>query len=89
MWSKHCVVHVKDFSMIILATNKSGPCSAMQVAQSFHLIYEVFAKRSYWWETTWKSDLGWRTWHDGQWQEQIQLCTAEIMIIEEKNVKAD
>lgn len=56
----------------------------MQLAQGSPLIYEgrLFAKKGYWWETTWKSDLGCPTWHSGQWQEQTQLCTAE-------NVKAD
>lgn len=63
----------------------------MQLAEGFPLIYEgtLFAKRGYWWETTWKSDLGCPTWHSGQWQEQIQLCTADRMIMKEKNVKAD
>lgn len=78
--------------MISLVTSmkyKSGPHSAMQLAQGSPLTYEVFTKQGYWWETTWKSDLGWHTWHGGQWQEQIQLRTAEIMIIEEKNVKVD
>lgn len=63
----------------------------MQLARGSPLIYEgtLFAKQGYWWETTWKSDLGCPTWHGGQWQEQTQLCTADSMIMEEKNVKAD
>lgn len=61
----------------------------MQLAQGSPLIYEgtLFAKQGYWWETTWKSDLGCPTWHGGQWQEQTQLCTADSMIMEEKMSK--
>lgn len=55
----------------------------MQLAEGFPLIYEgtLFAKHGYWWETTRKSDLGCPTWHGGQWQEQIQLCAADRMIM--------
>lgn len=61
----------------------------MQLTKASPLIYEgtLFAKQGYWWETTRKSDLGCPTWHCGQWQEQIQLCTADSMIMEEKMSK--